>query len=149
MYFSQNMKMSIFINKNVLFYLKIFIALVLLACVVLYQKYSNPSTEHKAKLRTVFGDRYSTIRKACVDPKIQALDKVEVPHFRFVYDGNSKLLTCTTAKHGSTTWSNYFVTLFQNGQELFPLKYNTELRIYIVKSEIPIISGTINWTLCL
>ena len=77
--------------------------------------FTKPPTKEKLRIRKEFGDRLSTIQEACEDAKIQNLDVVEVPQYRFLFERTSNLFTCTTAKHGSTTWSNYFVTLWGNG----------------------------------
>ena len=69
----------------------------------------------KQKLRTVFEKSYKTISAACSDPIIQNMGKVNVPIGRFASDPQSGMLMCRMAKHGSTTWDEYFVTLNRNG----------------------------------
>ena len=66
------------------------VALIYLLYVDIFWVDRISTSEQKQKLRETFGNNYRTIRDACSDPKIQALEKVQVPHFRFIFDRQSK-----------------------------------------------------------
>ena len=67
----------------------------------------------KAVLHQSFHNGLNFIKEACSD--LTTHDQNEVPVSMFLFDPASKLLMCKTAKHGSTTWAQYFVSIFQNG----------------------------------
>ena len=75
--------------RNLNNYLDLYwIILIALIYIIWVDRSSAP--KQKQKLRETFGNRYRTIRDACADPKIQEMDKVQVPHFRFIFDRQSK-----------------------------------------------------------
>ena len=94
--------MRCFNNPNNHQYLYLIVQCVLLVTLILFLSLDifwvdeNIASEQKQKLRETFGNSYRTIRDACSDPKIKAMKKVQVPHFRFIFDQQSKesLLIC-------------------------------------------------------
>ena len=69
----------------------------------------------KEFLHKSFHNGLSFIKQACSDEDIKSLNQNNVPVTQFLFDPASRLLMCKTAKHGSTTWAQYFVSIFQNG----------------------------------
>ena len=66
-------------------------------------------------LHDSFHDGLSLVKASCRQNDIRTLSQRAVPSSMFLYDPGSRLLMCKTAKHGSTTWAGYFVSIFQNG----------------------------------
>ena len=69
----------------------------------------------KTRLHKSFYNGLRFIREACSEDDIKSRNQNQVPVSQFLFDPASKLLMCKTAKHGSTTWAQYFVSIFQNG----------------------------------
>ena len=74
-----------------------------------------------ADLRNVFQERRLTMLRACEEGVARKRIPVEVskPDFQFNVAPRQKLTMCKTAKHGSTTWSQYFVQILTAGLEIF------------------------------
>ena len=66
-----------------------------------------------ADLRVLFQDRLETLARACQHVKRFRQD--QKADFDFNIAPQQKLLMCKTAKHGTTTWSYYFIQIFLNG----------------------------------
>ena len=94
-------------------YLAFFVTLFLCYIVSVKFKESEGIKLKKEVLHKSFQDGLNSIKEACSDLKTH--DQNEVPVSMFLFDPASKLLMCKTAKHGSTTWAQYFVSIFQNG----------------------------------
>ena len=73
------------------------------------------TSRRRLGLRAHFNRSLATLEAACGDPALRGLEVKTVPDSRFSFDPVTKMLMCKTAKHGSTTWSNYFVTIYKNG----------------------------------
>ena len=94
----------------------IIILLAAIVCLFYFSHHYKRLTLRKREaLHDYFHDGLSSLKSACRQDEIRSLDQSDVPLYMFNYDPSSGLLMCHTAKHGSTTWSGYFVTIFQNG----------------------------------
>ena len=75
----------------------------------------NKMSQKRADFRKLFEKSRQKMDLACSENIIIEKMKDNVPLDRFLFDPKSKLLMCKTAKHGSTTWSNHFVSIYRNG----------------------------------
>ena len=73
------------------------------------------TSRRRLGLRGHFNRSLATMEAACGEPALRGLEVNTVPDSRFSFDPVTKMLMCKTAKHGSTTWSKYFVTIYKNG----------------------------------
>ena len=73
---------------------------------------------HSAKhfhIKKIFEERTKRVRKVCNEEKSKIPAKVSINNLIWSIEAKHKLLMCRTAKHGSTTWSNYFVQMYSRG----------------------------------
>ena len=78
-------------------------------------RYNSSSAGSTADLRALFQERLFTMRKACQDNIQEVPQDVEKPDFQFNIAPKQKLIMCKTAKHGTTTWSQYFLQIITDG----------------------------------
>ena len=110
---SDQSRISTQTNKVMKRYLIYFVTLLLCYIFSVKLKASQGIQQKKDLLHKSFQNGLNFIKEACSDLKTH--DQNEVPVSMFLFDPASKLLMCKTAKHGSTTWAQYFVSIFQNG----------------------------------
>ena len=94
---------------------------ILLFCYTFFPIFETTQSfkQKKELLHESFQNGISFIKQACSEEDIKSLDQNDVPVSQFLFDPASRLLMCKTAKHGSTTWAQYFVSIFQNGYSDF------------------------------
>ena len=68
-----------------------------------------------AHLRDLFHERLEVLRRACQDNGAEVPMEVIRPNFLFNVAPEQRLVMCKTAKHGTTTWSSYFLQIITNG----------------------------------
>ena len=66
-------------------------------------------------LEMLFHDRLVTMKEACRANMDKVPSDVKKNNIQFNIAAKQKLIMCKTAKHGTTTWSNYFVQILTNG----------------------------------
>ena len=66
-------------------------------------------------IKKIFEERTERVRKVCNEEKSKIPAKVSINNLIWSIEAAHKLLMCRTAKHGSTTWSNYFVQMYSRG----------------------------------
>ena len=68
-----------------------------------------------AVLRELFRERLDTLETVCRDNRRQVPREVSKNNFLFNVAPDHKLIMCKSAKHGTTTWSEYFVQILTAG----------------------------------
>ena len=113
-FFSEEVLETEVMAQNSKYILMIFITMLSL---LLFRNLQYLPYPRRKLLRTLFHQSLKVKENACSEKLLQNLNVTEVPKSRFSYDPGSKMIMCRTAKHGSSTWSNYFVKIYRNGTD--------------------------------
>ena len=99
-----------------------------------------------ADLRNVFQKRRLTLVRACEEgSESQRIpEEVSKPDFQFNVAPREKLIMCKTAKHGSTTLSQYFVQILTQGWDMTFTQMFYERFILEIHQDPPV-TCTTNW----
>ena len=76
------------------------------------KKPGKPKHHH---IKQIFKRRTEKVRKVCSENESKIPLEVGINNLIWSIEAKHKLLMCRTAKHGSTTWSNYFVQIYTKG----------------------------------